>query len=838
MKYELHGFQRDAATGVLDQLDTASSSWNRKRTQRHAVGLAATTGAGKTVIATAIVEALLKGSEDLDINPDPTAVFLWITDQPMLNRQTADKMLDASSDLRLDDLVEVEGTFTDERLAPGKVYFVNTQKLGARTDLTKKGPTTGRLVTFWDIIRNTVEAEDVTLYVIVDEAHRGMTESRQIAEANSIIQRFIFGYPDGNMPAAPIVLGISATPERFAKVVENSGRTVAWTDVPASDVRESGLIKDRTIAQYAGEDQTDAMALFPEAVRTWKDASDQWAAYHAATGAGDEALVLPALVVQVEDKTEGDISATDLAAVIRMVRAEIPGLPDAAFVHAFGEQTPEPAGDTTIRYIDPALIASDPDARVIFFKTGLGTGWDCPRAEVLFSFRRSIDATTIAQTIGRMVRSPLARRIEEQDSLNTAHVFLPHYNEHNVALVVKRLNDTGNEAVGESIKTRGEAIALGLRTDMPAAVAAVNAVPSYDVPSPRRREAVRVLADLAAFLSRNGIDLAATRREMRSCAQVLVDQRTAIGTDAKFAREVDDQAEVLIRTADLPASATALGAATERTLPATEESIGRVFAAASLRVTGEVASTYVRLRLAQDTALANRARLEVYALTRRDATMNALAAHATARIDFLRAEHGKAVEALSPAKQSQYRRILRQAPAPSARTVKLAADMVVDRGTTAYAKHLYADATGAASIKFTSSWEREVLDAILADAATVAWLRNPSRSNSGLCLPRREGNAFHPFYPDFLVVRDDGGRLVVDVIDPHDHTKPDAVEKAKGLSWYAAKHAESLAGHVDLVAKVDGVYRTLHMERTGIRQKVDALGDSPAGLRNLLVAEG
>ena len=835
MNYTLLTFQRDAALNVLAQLDDARSSWLRRRTQRHAVGLAATTGAGKTVIGTAIIEAILKGSEDLETVADPSAVFLWITDQPALNKQTATKMFDAASDLRRDDFVELDSDFTAERLAAGKVYFINTQKLGIKADLTKKGPAVGRAWTFWDLLRETIDDPETTLYLVIDEAHRGMTEGRQIAEANSIIQRFIFGYPDGQMPAAPIVLGISATPARFENIVANSGRTVAWTEVPAAEVRESGLIKDRTIARYAGERQTDAMALFPDAVRTWKQTTEQWAEYHATTQ--DEELVVPALVVQVENEANGGATLTDLASVIRTVNELAGPLPASAFVHSFGEQTPEPAGDVTVRYVEPQKIAGDTDARVVFFKMGLGTGWDCPRAEVLFSFRRAVDPTTIAQTIGRMVRSPLARRVEEQESLNSAYVYLPHYDENAVNRVVSHLNESGNSAIGIGVRSATETVTLRVRTNVERVLETLSRVPSYDVPAPRRREAVRVLADLASFLARNDIDLAALKREMRACAEVLLRERDAIGEEPRFAREVDDQAEITVRTAIVLPGATTVTEAVEEKLPATKESIGRVFAAASVRITGEVASTYVRLRLAQGPALVNRARLEVYALTGRESVMGALTRHATARIDALRQEWGSAVEQKSSAKQTQYRRILRQAPTPSERVVKVAEDMVVDRGIPAYDKHLFVDEEGQAPIKFTSSWEREVLKDVIDDPTTVIWVRNPSRSDWGLCLPRREGNAYHPFYPDFLVVRDDGDRLVVDVMDPHDWSRPDAVEKAKGLSWYAGRHAEQVR-HVDLVAKVDGAYRTLHMERTEIRAQVDVLGDTSQDLKNLLVREG
>ena len=52
----------------------------------------------------------------------------------------------------------------------------------------------------------------------------------------------------------------------------------------------------------------------------------------------------------------------------------------------------------------------------MFFKMALSTGWDCPRAEVMMSFRRAEDHTYIAQLLGRMVRTPLARRSNDAPS--------------------------------------------------------------------------------------------------------------------------------------------------------------------------------------------------------------------------------------------------------------------------------------------------------------------------------------------------------------------------------------------------------------------------------------
>jgi type III restriction enzyme len=834
VKVALKDFQTTAVAELLSRLDTAKVGYRGGAGQRQAVGLTATTGAGKTIIATAVIETIFFGSVEDGIPPDPGAVFLWMTDKPELNAQTQAKMLDASSDLRFDLLPEIGSTFNAESLAPGKVYFLNTQKLGAKADLVKRGPLVRRNFTFWDIVRETVVDPARTLYLVVDEAHRGMVEARKVEEANSIVQRFIKGYPEEGMPAVPIVLGISATPARFLGVVQGAGRTTSQWDVPADEVKASGLIKEKTLGEWAGEAQHDAMALFPDAVQAWKDAHDAWAAYHAAYGqAGGETLVVPALIIQVENEIGDRVTATDLDALIRAITDIAGPMPDIAFAHAFGTNAPEPVGGRVIRHIEASKIASDTDARVVFFKTSLDVGWDCPRAEVMFSFRRAVDPTAIAQTIGRMVRTPLARRIEENEDLNNAYVFLPFYEEAGVKAIIKHLNDSGDAAIAGTIAPRRETISLPLRTDLERAVAAIEGVPSYLVPTPRSRPEIRTLADLGNFLSANGIDPDAFRREMAGCAQLLVARRDALAGDQEFQKEVTDHGEILVRHAELVFGDYGGLAEGTRTVPATEESIGRMFVAAARKLSNEAASTYVRLRLAADPTSISVARLEAYSLVNRDGVMDAVNAHASTRIDALRATHGEAISHLPAARQVRYRAILRQVPAPLPVPLKLPEVAVFRKGGAALSNHVYA-ADGDAFI-YLNGWEADTVVPETTKPPTMGWLRNGEREG-WFCVPWRDGNIWRGFFPDFLLVREDGVRVVVDIIDPHDHTKPDAVGKAKGLSSYAATHAERL-GHIDLVAKIGTRYRRLHLEKLAIRNRVDALA-STAELLNLYQQEG
>ena len=57
------------------------------------------------------------------------------------------------------------------------------------------------------------------------------------------------------------------------------------------------------------------------------------------------------------------------------------------------------------------------------------------------SFRKAADHTLIAQLVGRMVRTPLARRIEDNDFLGSVALFLPHYDEEGLEAIVKKLED-------------------------------------------------------------------------------------------------------------------------------------------------------------------------------------------------------------------------------------------------------------------------------------------------------------------------------------------------------------------------------------------------------------
>ena len=106
------------------------------------------------------------------------------------------------------------------------------------------------------------------------------------------------------------------------------------------------------------------------------------------------------MVVQVEDRTASSISATNLEQAIEAIEEITGPLAPDAYAHSFGDaQAPIILSTRKIRYLRPASIDSDPQVQVLFFKTSLSTGWDCPRAEVMMSFRGAHEDTGIAQLV-------------------------------------------------------------------------------------------------------------------------------------------------------------------------------------------------------------------------------------------------------------------------------------------------------------------------------------------------------------------------------------------------------------------------------------------------------
>ena len=345
MRYTLKDYQEHSVGDVVANLKRARRDWGELKAPV-AFSLTATTGAGKTVIAAAVIEALFDGSTDHGFDPDPAAVVLWFTDDPSLNEQTRFRLLDAADRIGVMRLVVIENTFDEEKLEAGKVYFLNAQKLGRNSRLVK-GSSEGsdaRRFTMWDTLANTITDERLTLYLILDEAHRGMkTRSAGDREERATIVKRLINGADG-VPPIPIVWGISATVERFTQAMANTNRTTyPSVTVPPEHVQDSGLLKDDIRLDFPTEKGQFDTVLLARATRKARRATERWREYAEKEGAAAETVV-PLLVVQVPNKVSNQVLESALTAV----REAWPDLEPDAVAHVFGEHKPLTLGGSEI----------------------------------------------------------------------------------------------------------------------------------------------------------------------------------------------------------------------------------------------------------------------------------------------------------------------------------------------------------------------------------------------------------------------------------------------------------------------------------------------------------
>lgn len=816
MRYDLFDYQREAAATVLKRLVTARDLWATHDT-RSSFALSAVTGSGKTVIATAVIEAMVHGSADLGADPDRRATYLWVTDDPALNRQTRKRMIEASDLLHPNQLVIVDNDFLNRDLDAGRVYFLNVQKLSKNSGLAQGGNNL-REISMWEIIANTVHDGRVDLYLILDEAHKGMKTER---DRSTIVQRIINGQP-GTNPPVPVVWGISATIDRFnAAMAGISDRTVLpAVAVDLAKVRASGLVKDQLILDEPAEAGTFGSTLLREAIQSALDYEKRWADY---AEAEHEPTVVPILVMQVPDKA----SDTKLAELIGVLDSQWPGLGPDAVVNVFGEHKDLDIADRRIRWVNPESIHDETDVRVVLAKEAISTGWDCPRAEVLYSERPASDSTHIAQVIGRMVRQPLARRVPTDDVLNSVACYLPLFNRKSLAQIKAELEKPGEGVPTEVVvRTRLFPRNERLPDEVFALVESLPSVPTPDpLASPLRR--AKILAklltdseapggalndhageDLRKLLNSKLEGLAAQYQE-----QVTENVRNIESADISRTTLTHTGQEIGVATRSIATHAQDLDRDTRRVIRSVREGVGSDYLA------------YRRTKAPDDDP--RDVRVQVAALLMVKEVLAELDLGATAWVHDQLTRFAVEIKNTTGATRDAYMKVQEQTSQLERVGVELPLNEVAPTEDTdgnpypTFQRHLYADAGGDFPAKL-NDWETVVVRTEIGRKSTEAWYRNPARAGrSALRVAYQdESGNWKSLQVDFLVIsRRDDGSLAASIVDPHGDHLADAKFKLRALADYAETYGSEFL-RIESVAKVGDTLRTLDLQNSDVRSAV------------------
>lgn len=840
MHYTLKDYQGEAVRDVLRNLDQARDMYHRYGSLSQ-FSLTATTGAGKTVMAAAVIDALFFGNDEFDFQSDPGAVVLWFSDDPSLNEQSRARLQEAAREL--DSRLRVIGTtFSEPSLRPGHVYFLNTQKLSKNSRLVRgesnPAPGTVRLFeprpdemqsSIYDVITNTVENKDLTLYFVLDEAHRGMGTTS--TDRSTIVQRLING--NGAVPPMPVVFGISATVERFeAAMKDTNGRTaLPSVEVDSALVQASGLLKDDIVLSIPTEQGVFDTVLLRRAVEKVRASTAAWLAYANEQEEADP--VIPLLVVQVGDKPTHE----SLVRTLDTIYDAWPELGSDSVANVFGEHQDLLVGQQGVPYIEPQRVQDAKHVRVLLAKSAISTGWDCPRAEVLVSMRPAKDRTHITQLLGRMIRTPLARRIPGNELLNSVDCLLPFFDRKTATGVAEMLmkgatskdeeeTDTGG---GEGRRVLFDPVDLHPNPTVPREIwDRFAALPSVTIPK-KGVKPIRRLTALATALSKDHLVNEAVEKAHKHLHAALD------GRAVQYKEMVDQARQDVLSMSGEEARGRIGGGFSYKSFQETADprAIEDSYRAATRVLSPALCSTYVDHLVppeADDDELLE-ANITVASLGRVPAIAQAVEDEADDLARTWLNQTRVARKGLSDERQAEYDRLEGMSTQPEriSLTIPKAAQaetMVREADGTetpleTRLLHLMAAEDGSYPISL-NEWEREVLDSETKQRGFKGWYRNPARATKeSLAIAYREDSGtWKAVRPDFIFFgTDHTGQVVADLVDPHGHHLADALPKLRGLADFAASYGTDFR-RVESVAETGGKMRVLDLTKHHVRQAV------------------
>ena len=503
--------------------------------------------------------------------------------------------------------------------------------------------------------------------------------------------------------------------------------------------------------------------------------------------------------------------------------------------HVFGEHEPVVLASRTVHWVYPESIQGDTTIRVVLAKEAISTGWDCPRAEVLYSERPAKDSTHIAQVIGRMVRQPLTHRIATDDVLNTVSCYLPLFDRNALASIKEALEGTGKENGDAQI---GPEVLLAPRNfgwnpnvlnDVFEFIETLPSIPTPDAtasPLRRAKRLVQLLSDDAsgmALLPDAGDLLMKTLYArldgLRAEYKEVVATRVAEFKVVEVRREVvppGGQAEAETTIRRLRTHAKDIDRDTRRVIKAVKEGVGE---------------GYLRHRtdLATEGANLLDVRIEVAALLSVDGVVAEMDVAATKFVKDHLARFAVEIKNTTGATRDSYRLVQEQTSERESLTIDMRTnERAATRDGTGedlptFAGHIYSDSDGNFPAKL-NNWESRVIATETARPSFVAWYRNPQRAtpNSLRIAYQDESEHWRSMQVDFIIIsKRQDGTLAASIVDPHGDHLSDAKAKLRALAEFAEQFRDQFL-RIESIAEVNGELRSVDLRDSRVRDAVRA----------------
>ena len=352
---------------TYSQLSKVSSKASRDKIVQHngCLLIEAPTGAGKTLIAGRTAE---KFSHNKKI------IWFWFAPFSGLIEQSIRTIKKEFHGLTVRD-PKTERTIDTVR--SGDIFVTTWGSVSANTADSRKTRTTSDEALSLDVLIPALKSMGYQVGVIVDEAHHGFKRAQEALNFYC------------NVIAPEYTIMVTATPkDRDIDVFKQATgfAEVHRISISRQDCIEAGLIKKgiKAIA-FVIDNEARAIADFEKtAIRHGLLKHKEIEADLEASGFN----LKPLMLVQVDSKADVDTIAEAKKKLMEL------GVKESQIAVHTAEEP------------DPNLLAitHDENISVLIFKVAVALGFDCPRASVLVSMRRSRDADFGVQVVGRILR--------------------------------------------------------------------------------------------------------------------------------------------------------------------------------------------------------------------------------------------------------------------------------------------------------------------------------------------------------------------------------------------------------------------------------------------------
>ncbi|HIP20021.1 MAG TPA: hypothetical protein EYG70_02730, partial [Sulfurimonas sp.] len=344
-----------------------------KITDTQTIHFTSPTGSGKTIMAFVLMDELIKVYDNL--------VFVWIAPNT-LHTQSLDKF-DKLIDTTLSELnpIDSDGIESDNVLKANDVLCLNWSSLDKKNNTLIKENESGKYI---DNIMHHTREDDKIIIALIDESH--------IASQNDTTKAYEF-----LKKLNPTVkVEITATPKKMELGDEK-------VEVSREDVIEEGVIKKQFIFNAFKDDNIDNFKLVQYAYNKLQEITKMYDKY-------TNSSIIPLMIIQIENEKTDDFNRVKNEMERYLEKIGINVSSEVAYYLSEDKDKSE------------NLAENNNPIQIVFTKTAIAIGWDCPRASVLLTFRKSNDDKFKTQVLGRINRMPELKHYGEE-LLDSAYVF-------------------------------------------------------------------------------------------------------------------------------------------------------------------------------------------------------------------------------------------------------------------------------------------------------------------------------------------------------------------------------------------------------------------------------